>query len=237
MTLALPQSAAGDSLRLMSVFCDAEQRERLRVGWRLRTDILATATASEQPEICRTKLAWWHEEISRLFEGRARHPSSVAFSQHHPTDSQTRLLVEQWLVAAHAQIAAHAIDDTTEFRISAFRHYGAILMLLDTSTETRDRHVDGARECAVALELLDTISAGATAVESTAFELVNHSIEAVADIGNTSNSPAHAALSAILCLRLQRIDSARSPNALRLLLSAWWHASRSAKRIVKDTVR
>lgn len=236
MKLTLPNTAAGASLRVMSLFCSELQRHRLATAMALRDAILATATASEQIEICRTKLAWWQTEIERLFAASPRHPDAKAFAQLHANDAHSQALVREWLVSAEAEIDGLAPEDISQFRIGAFRYYGTLLMLLHDSQHERDAQVHEARECAVALALLDNQDGKANPFDIDGRDFSRPMLKDLATIGANTGFAPYGALAAILQRRLHaRAQHTTEPGALRLLFLAWRGAQRAAKHAFRNS--
>ena len=106
----------GSTLHYALLRIDGEPRRRalarLRLG-RALTDVLLDVTG---PDVARTKVHWWHEELDRLHAGRARHPATVACPELAGSDAARARLLELLGAAASDRLDpardVAALDET-----------------------------------------------------------------------------------------------------------------------------
>jgi phytoene synthase len=91
---------AGSSLYYSTLYYPADIKRKLNAVHAFHCEIEQIINECSDPGVAHMKLAWWQEEIRRLFAGEARHPVSRELSQ----------------VILHHEISASALPDL-------IRHY------------------------------------------------------------------------------------------------------------------
>ncbi len=76
-----------------ALFSDQSQRPTLMASFAMLEQIRNIPHNCSEPNIARTKLAWWSEEIKRLEQGEARHPTTLPLQRLRiPIDLYQRYL-------------------------------------------------------------------------------------------------------------------------------------------------
>ncbi len=71
----------GSTLYYAVLYATPERRESLTSLYALSRELNALAVHAGEPEVSRSKLAWWHDELVRMSRGEAVHPVTQAVQQ------------------------------------------------------------------------------------------------------------------------------------------------------------
>ena len=94
---------SGSSFYYSFLFLPPEQRKAITALYAFCREVDDVVDECSDPSIARTKLAWWHAEVDRMFEGKPDHPVTRALAPH---------LAERRITAVrmHAVIAGMEMD-------------------------------------------------------------------------------------------------------------------------------
>ncbi len=73
-------AASGSSFYYSFLFLAPPQRRAITALYAFCREVDDTVDETSDPAVARTRLAWWRDEIGRLFEGRAQHPVTQALA-------------------------------------------------------------------------------------------------------------------------------------------------------------
>ena len=73
-------AASGSSFYYSFLFLPAERRRAITALYAFCREVDDVVDESLDPQLAATKLAWWREEVARLYEGKAQHPVTKALS-------------------------------------------------------------------------------------------------------------------------------------------------------------
>lgn len=108
----------GTGLHYSLLFTAPAQRRAIIAVYAFMHEVGEIVDDIQDPGVAQAKLAWWHEELSRLYNGQARHPVTKALS---PAVSDYRLEQQQFLDVLHETAAAFAHRRYAEFE-SLYAH-------------------------------------------------------------------------------------------------------------------
>jgi len=75
-------AAIGSSAHYSLLFLPLERRRAATALYALRRELDEAAEQPSDPALARAALGWWAQEIGRLFEGTAQHPTTRALAPH-----------------------------------------------------------------------------------------------------------------------------------------------------------
>ena len=78
----LKVAARGSSLHYSFLFLPSERRRAATALYAFRDEIAGVVDECPDPQLARTKLAWWRVETGKLFEGNPQHPVTKALQPH-----------------------------------------------------------------------------------------------------------------------------------------------------------
>ncbi|MEO8144516.1 MAG: presqualene diphosphate synthase HpnD [Betaproteobacteria bacterium] len=78
----LKAAARGSSLHYSFLFLPPERRRAATALYAFRHEIADVVDECPDPQLARTKLAWWRVETGKLFEGNPQHPVTKALQPH-----------------------------------------------------------------------------------------------------------------------------------------------------------
>lgn len=132
----------GSTLYYSLLYCDVETRRRYLQVLTLIETLSRTLDGVREHHVAETKIHWWHEEIDRLFHGKARHPETKIchdILRRDPTSEQHLLAILS--ATSSERLSATKTDAALHERIAS--DYMARLSLLGTalgSTNQVDSH-------------------------------------------------------------------------------------------------
>lgn len=81
-------AAEGTTLYYCLLFCDPQSRGWITAARALGEELREVADRCSDPNVGKSKLAWWHEECHRALEGQPRHPVTTALSRRGPVEGR-----------------------------------------------------------------------------------------------------------------------------------------------------
>ena len=78
----LKAAARGSSLHYSFLFLPPERRRAVVALCAFRREVADVVDECADPQLARTKLAWWRVEVGKLFEGSPQHPVTTALKPH-----------------------------------------------------------------------------------------------------------------------------------------------------------
>lgn len=75
-------AASGSSFYYSFLFLKGERRRAIMAFYAFCREVDDVVDETSDVGVARTQLAWWRDEVSRLFEGRPQHPVSRALAPH-----------------------------------------------------------------------------------------------------------------------------------------------------------
>lgn len=85
---------SGSSFYYSFMFLPAEQRQAITALYAFCREVDDVVDECTDTHVARTKLAWWREEVRRLFDGHPKHPVAVALA---PATQRYNLPLEHFL--------------------------------------------------------------------------------------------------------------------------------------------
>lgn len=108
----------GSRLYYSLLFATPAQRRAIAAVYAFLHEVGEIVDEIADPGVAQTKLAWWHEELSRLYRGEARHPITQALA---PTLSGGRLEQRRFADVLNETAVAFARRRYTDFE-SVYAH-------------------------------------------------------------------------------------------------------------------
>jgi phytoene synthase len=95
----------GSSLYYSLLFAPPDRRRAVIALHAFAAEVDEIVDNASDPVVAQTKFSWWHEELVRLYEGKARHPITQVLA---PALSRYALRQEQFLSILHENAAAYS---------------------------------------------------------------------------------------------------------------------------------
>jgi 15-cis-phytoene synthase len=150
---------AGTSLHYSLLFTAPAQRRAVIAVYAFMHEVGEIVDEIQDPGVAQTKLAWWHEELARLYSGQARHPATKALAL---VVSDYRLEQQRFLDVLHetADAFAHTRYADFESLYAHCRHTGGVTAQLTAAIlgSTDDPTRRYAETLGAALRLTDILS-------------------------------------------------------------------------------
>lgn len=134
---------AGSDLHYSLLSLNSPQRDALTALYALNQELFDINRRSHEPGIAERKLAWWQEEIKRLFNAKAQHPATQALAQSCQLSSLSSAAFQERLEAAQMDLNYNAYPGFEQL-LQYAHHAGSSITLLhseilgDQQPETRD---------------------------------------------------------------------------------------------------
>ena len=73
-------ASSGSSFYYSFMFLPPERRQAITALYAFCREVDDTVDEASDPSVARTKLAWWRDEVARLFAGAPQHPVTRALA-------------------------------------------------------------------------------------------------------------------------------------------------------------
>lgn len=112
-------AAPGSSVYYALRFLPPERRQALTAFTAFQREVRGVIDQVSDPQVAAAKLAWWHAEVQRAFDGQAQHPTLRVLAPHlHARGIDARLLTA---IVEGARIDA---GQGRFFNFAGLRHHG-----------------------------------------------------------------------------------------------------------------
>lgn len=148
----------GSSLYYSLLSLPLLQRRGIAALQSFRQEIVDVVDECREAGVARTKLAWWQEELNRLFADQPEHPVSHALAVHLDQLSPHRDYLRDMINGAEMDLDYDAYPSFKELRLYCQRLGGSMGILAAEILAYEDpRTVQFARELGIALQLVDLL--------------------------------------------------------------------------------
>jgi len=106
----------GASAHYCLLFMDPDLRRPVAALFVLQRELDDAVENSSDPVVAHTRLAWWVEELGRLFKGNPQHPVTRALAPYVTAHGLSYPLFEPALTARHAWLRVNAFEDSDALR-------------------------------------------------------------------------------------------------------------------------
>lgn len=124
-----PVVADGSALHYALLFADPRARRILTALLELVSELSRAARTPQEPEIARSRITWWNEELVRLTNAAPRHPLTVTLAGLCDWSRADFDLLEQMVTGADNEIGRVQIETDEELALHSFRSDGCALAL------------------------------------------------------------------------------------------------------------
>ena len=194
-------AASGSSFYYSFLFLPAERRRAITALYAYCREVDDAVDECTDPGVARTKLAWWHDEVERLFAGRAQHPVTQALADVITPYGISREQLETVIAGMAMDLEYNRYPDFATLQTYCHRVAGVVgLMSARIFGYTDERTLEFAAELGLAFQLTNIIrDVGEDARRNRVYlpldELAHHGLDA-AQIVHGADSPAFRALMA-----------------------------------------
>jgi phytoene synthase len=122
-------AASGSSLYYSLLLVPADRRAAVTALHAFAREIRDGLDEVRDPGVARTKLAWWQEEVGRLYEGKPRHPVTRALADAVTAYGIERNGLEEILLGAAMDLEYNAYPDFDALTMYCRRVGGAVSLL------------------------------------------------------------------------------------------------------------
>lgn len=192
-------AASGSSFYYSFLFLPAERRRAITALYAYCREVDDAVDECTDPGVARTKLAWWHDEIERLYAGRAQHPVTRALADVITPYGITHEQLETVIEGMAMDLEYNRYPDFATLKVYCHRVAGIIgLMSARIFGYSDERTLEYAAELGLAFQLTNIIrDVGEDARRNRVYlpldELAHHGLDA-AQIVHGTDSPAFRAL-------------------------------------------
>ncbi len=124
-----PTIADGSPLHYSLLFAERPAREIFQATLTVVSELGRAARISAEPEIARTKIAWWRDEIDRLVEAEPRHPATRTLARLSQWSGSDRDFLEQIVAGAIGEIGLRHLETDEQLTLHCFRTDGCAIGL------------------------------------------------------------------------------------------------------------
>lgn len=194
-------AASGSSFYYSFLFLPTERRRAITALYAYCREVDDAVDECTDPGVARTKLAWWHDEVERLFAGRAQHPVTRALADVITPYGITREQLDTVIAGMAMDLEYNRYPDFATLKVYCHRVAGVVgLMSAQIFGYTDERTLEYAAELGLAFQLTNIIrDVGEDAQRNRVYlpldELARHGLDA-AQIVHGTDSPAFRALMA-----------------------------------------
>ncbi len=194
-------AASGSSFYYSFLFLPAERRRAITALYAYCREVDDAVDECTDPGVARTKLAWWHDEVERLFAGRAQHPVTRALADIITPYGITREQLDTVIAGMAMDLEYNRYPDIATLKVYCHRVAGVVgLMSAQIFGYSDERTLEYAAELGLAFQLTNIIrDVGEDARRNRVYlpldELARHGLDA-AQIVHGTDSPAFRALMA-----------------------------------------
>ncbi len=194
-------AASGSSFYYSFLFLPAERRRAITALYAYCREVDDAVDECTDPGVARTKLAWWHDEVERLYAGRPQHPVTRALADVITPYGITREQLETVITGMAMDLEYNRYPDFATLQVYCHRVAGVVgLMSARIFGYSNERTLEYAAELGLAFQLTNIIrDVGEDARRNRVYlpldELARHGLDA-AQIVHGADSPAFRALMA-----------------------------------------
>lgn len=209
-----PGSSLYYSLRLL----DATRREAAIALYAYRQEVAEVIQECSDPQVARSKLAWWRHEVEALYQGQTRHPVTQALAPVVQSLDLPREQVLEFIDGIEMDLDINRYRTFKELTLYCYRTTGIITQLAAQIYGYQDHSTQKfAHELGTALELLDLLWRLRRDLAQNRIYLPEEDLRQFAlNEAQLLHLEPSTQLTALLAFELQRID-AHLERAMRLL--------------------
>ena len=119
-------AASGSSFYYSFRFLSPERRRAITAFYAFCREVDDIADECRDPEVARAKLAWWRDEVARLFAGEGAHPVSLALSEAIAPYRLPREAFEQIIDGMEMDLGRVRYDDFKALNLYCHRVAGVV---------------------------------------------------------------------------------------------------------------
>lgn len=119
-------AASGSSFYYSFRFLSPERRRAITAFYAFCREVDDVADECRETEVARAKLAWWRDEVARLFAGEAAHPVSLALSEAIAPYRLPREAFEQIIEGMEMDLGRVRYDDFKALNLYCHRVAGVV---------------------------------------------------------------------------------------------------------------
>lgn len=192
-------AASGSSFYYSFLFLPAVRRRAITALYAYCREVDDAVDECTDPGVARTKLAWWHDEVERLYAGRPQHPVTRALADVITPYGITREQLEMVIAGMAMDLEYNRYPDFATLQVYCHRVAGVVgLMSARIFGYSNERTLEYAAELGLAFQLTNIIrDVGEDARRNRVYlpldELARHGLDA-AQIVHGADSPAFRAL-------------------------------------------
>lgn len=121
---------AGSDLYYATLHLDSPRRESVFALHALAAEIRRIPRTVADPGVARLKLAWWGDELGRLFRGgETQHPAGVVLQTAQAVPRLQPAVLQEWLQLADEEISRQTYPDIKALMAACRRHEGGVWRL------------------------------------------------------------------------------------------------------------
>ena len=124
-----PVVADGSALHYALLFADPRAQEIQIAILELASELSRAGRTPREPEVARSRVEWWNEELMRLAEGAPRHPLTLTLARLCDWYRSDFDLLEQMVKGAENEIGLGQIETDEELALHGFRSDGCAMAL------------------------------------------------------------------------------------------------------------
>ena len=194
-------AASGSSFYYSFLFLPAARRRAITALYAYCREVDDAVDECTDPGVAHTKLAWWHDEVERLYAGRPQHPVTRALADVITPYGITREQLETVIAGMAMDLEYNRYPDFATLQVYCHRVAGVVgLMSARIFGYSDERTLEYAAELGLAFQLTNIIrDVGEDARRNRVYlpldELARHGLDA-AQIVHGADSPAFRALMA-----------------------------------------
>ena len=192
-------AASGSSFYYSFLFLPAARRRAITALYAYCREVDDAVDECTDPGVARTKLAWWHDEVERLYAGRPQHPVTRALADVITPYGITREQLETVITGMAMDLEYNRYPDFATLQVYCHRVAGVVgMMSARIFGYSNERTLEYAADLGLAFQLTNIIrDVGEDARRNRVYlpldELARHGLDA-AQIVHGADSPAFRAL-------------------------------------------
>ncbi len=149
---------SGSSFYYSFLFLPPEQRRAITALYAFCREVDDVVDESTNPDLARTRLAWWRTEVGELFHGTAQHPVTRALVPAVKTFDLPESRFHEIIDGMEMDLDQNRYASFEELRIYCHRVAGVVgLMAADIFGHTRETTLDYAENLGTAFQLTNII--------------------------------------------------------------------------------
>jgi 15-cis-phytoene synthase len=133
----------GSSAHYCLLFLPRDRRRPLAALFALQRELDEAVDRSSDPAVAHARLAWWAQEIERLFKSDPQHPVTRALAPHLGAAGLSYAMLEPALVARHATLQMASFEDFDSLRSHAAAASGVFGQLAARLAGAQGEQIEG----------------------------------------------------------------------------------------------